>query len=131
MKKLLLFLILTFTILNVHAKWVVVGTNEEADIYVKTDSIKRIGHMVTYWETLDYKSAQKVDEKEYYSLKMKNETNCNTEENKTLFMAVYSESMGSGKVIDTWKMDKEVFREIIPDSLAYIVFKFVCGKKLR
>jgi hypothetical protein len=129
MKKLILFLILTFTILDVHAKWVLVGTNEDADIYVKTDSIKRIGHMVTYWETFEYKSAQKIDEKEYYSLKMKNETNCNTEESKTLFIAVYSESMGSGKVIDTWKTDKEVFRVIIPDSLAHTVFQFVCRKK--
>ena len=128
MKKLILFLILTFTILNVHAKWVLVGTNEDNDIYVKTDSIKRIGHMVTYWETLDYKSTQKVDEKEYYSLKMKNETNCNSEENKTLFMAVYSEPMGSGKIVDSWKPDNG-FRIIIPDSLAYTVFKFVCGKK--
>ena len=128
MKKLLLFLILTFTILNVHAKWVLVGTNEDNDIYVKTDSIKRIGHIVTYWETLDFKSIQKVDEKEYHSMKMKNETNCNAEENKTLFMAVYSEPMGSGKIVDSWKPDND-FRIIIPDTLASAVFKFVCGKK--
>ena len=129
MKKLLLFLVLIFTTLNVYAKWVLVGTSEDADIYVKTDTIKRKGHIVTYWETFEYKSAQKVGEKEYSSLKIKNETNCNTEENKTLFMAVYSESMGSGKVIDTWKTDKEVFREIIPDSLAHLVFQFLCSKK--
>ena len=129
MKKLFLLLTLTFTTLSVHAKWILVGTNDAADIYVETDSIKRKSHMVTYWETFNYKSIQKVDEKQYSSLKIKNETNCNTEENRNLFMAVYSESMGLGQVIDSFKTDKEGFREIIPDSLAHRVFQFVCSKK--
>ena len=129
MKKLILFLILNFTILNVHAKWVLVVTNTDADYYVKTDSIKQVGHIVTYWETVDYKSVQEVDEKQYSSTKMKKETNCNTEENRPLYMAVYSESMGLGKVIHLSKIKDKGFDAIIPDTTAYTVFQFVCRKK--
>jgi hypothetical protein len=129
MKKLFLFLVLIFTTLNVHAKWVLVSTSETADFYVKTDSIKRKDYMVTFWEIIDYKSVQKNDEKEYSSMKIKTEMNCNTEEEKTLFMAVYSGFMGSGNPVDSYKTNKVDFREIIPDTTAYTVFKFVCGKK--
>ena len=47
MKKLLLFLVLIFTTLNVYAEWVLVVKTKDKDIYIKTDSIKRIGHMVS------------------------------------------------------------------------------------
>ncbi len=130
MEKIILFLILIMTTLNVHAKWILVGMHEDANFYIKTDSIKRKGHMITYWEMLDFKSIQKSEsEKQYSSFKMKNETNCNTEESKTIFMAVYSGSMGSGQVIDTFKTVDTGFQDIIPDSVAHKVFQFVCSKK--
>ena len=129
MKKLLLFLVLIFTTLNVYAQWVLVVTNPVANYYVKTDSIKRVGHIVTYWETEDYKSVQEVDEKQYSSTKIKKETNCNTEENRPLYISVYSESMGSGKAILVSKIKDKGFNAIIPDSTAHTVFRFVCNKK--
>ena len=129
MKKLILFLILTFTILNVHAKWVNVATDEEADVYVKTDSIKRKGYTGTFWEMIDYKSTQTADGIPYLSLKMKSEVNCDTEENRILFMAPYSENMGYGKSLEHVKNPNKSFSTIVPDTIAHTVFKFVCGKK--
>ena len=131
MKKLLLFLVLIFTTLNVYAEWVLVVKTKDKDIYIKTDSIKRIGHMVQYWSVDDNKSAQKYGDKDYLSAKIKNETNCNTEEQRILFVAVYSESMGSGKVINQYKPNnsESSFHVIIPDTIAHAVFKFVCSKK--
>jgi hypothetical protein len=129
MKKLLLFLVLIFTTLNVHANWVLVSAGEDADFYVKTDSIKRKGYMVTFWEIINFTSVQKNGETEYSSMKVKTEMNCNTEEEKHLFTAVYSGSMGSGNLVDSYKTNKAGFDEIIPDTIAHSVLKFVCSKK--
>ena len=129
MKKLILFLVLIFTTLNVYAKWEKVVTDEEADFYVKTDSIKRKGYMVTFWEMLDFKSTQKADGRPYLSLKMKNEINCDTEENKTLFLAPYSENLGYGMSLEQVNKPDKSFSSIVPDTIEYAIFKFVCSKK--
>ena len=52
MKKLLLFLILTFTTLNVHAKWFLVGSGENLVSYVDTESYKQTGQEKTYEDVL-------------------------------------------------------------------------------
>ena len=85
MKKLLLFLVLIFTTLNVYAKWEKVITSEEVDFYVQTDSIKRKGYMVTYWEIQDFKSTQTLDKLQYRSLKVKSEINCDIEKHNIIF----------------------------------------------
>jgi hypothetical protein len=129
MKKLLLFLVLIFTTLNVHAKWVKVVTNDEADFYVKTDSIKRKGYIITVWEMTNYKSTKTADGIPYLSLKMKSEVNCDTEENRILFIAPYSENMGLGKSLEHIENFNKSFTTIVPDTIAHAIFKFVCSKK--
>ena len=44
MKKLILFLVLIFTTLNVYAKWVLVAVGDDSEWYVKTDSIAHSIH---------------------------------------------------------------------------------------
>ena len=95
MKKLILFLVLIFTTLNVYAKWVLVAGNEEAKFYVEINSIKQKGNIVTYWELLDYSSMQTWNNLNYFSAKQKYETNCNTEDSAILYINYYSENMGS------------------------------------
>ncbi len=129
MKKLLLFLVLIFITLNVHAKWLIVANDDEADVYVKTDSIKRKGYKGTFWEMIDYKSTQTADGIPYLSLKMKSEVNCDTEENRILFIAPYSENMGLGKSLEHFKNPNQNFSTIVPDTIAHAIFKFVCSKK--
>ena len=129
MKKLLLFLVLIFTTLNVYAKWEKIIIDEEADVYVKTDSIKRQGYIRTVWEMIDFKSTQIADGIPYLSLKLKNEINCGSEENRILLLAPYSENMGLGKPLEHVKTPNKSFSPIVPDTIAHAVFKFVCSKK--
>ncbi len=128
MKKLLLFLVLIFTTLNVYAKWEKVITSEEVDFYVQTDSIKRKGYMVTYWEIQDFKSTQTLDKLQYRSLKVKSEINCDIEKHNIIFMALYSEKMGLGKQLGHYEYDKD-FVTLVPDTLAHAMSKIVCSKK--
>jgi len=129
MKKLILFLVLIFTTLNVYAKWVLVAENEEAKFYVEINSIKQKGNVVTYWELLDYSSMQTWNNLNYYSLKQKYETNCNTEESALLYINYYSENMGSGKSVYSLKLEKKDFEPNIPDTSGHIIYEFVCKKR--
>lgn len=129
MKKLIVFLILIFTTLNVYAEWVKVAGNDTADMYVETDSIKRIVNKVTYWEMIDYKSIKIAGGRSYRSLKMKIETKCDTEESRTIYYTAYSENTGLGYVISSFPDSNLIYTPIVPDSIENTVFKFVCIKK--
>ena len=129
MKKLILFLVLIFTTLNVYAKWVIVAGSEEAKFYVEINSIKQKGNVVTYWELLDYSSMQTWNNLNYFSAKQKYETNCNTEESAILYINYYSENMGSGKSVYAIKLEQKDFQPNIPDTTGYTIYKFVCNKR--
>ena len=131
MKKLLLFLILTFTTLNVHAKWFLVGSGENLVSYVDTESYKQTGPIVTYWELRDYKEPRGIAENDklYLSSKIKSETNCNTEQSTMLAIIDYSENKGNGRVINSYHYNDKQYKHIPPDTLGYKIYKFVCNKK--
>ena len=42
---------------------------------------------------------------------------------------LYSENSGNGKVIDSQNFNDKQYSHIIPDSIGYKVYKFVCNKK--
>ena len=129
MKKLLIFLVLIFTTLNVNAKWIFVTNADEGSSYLKSDSIRRDNNIVTHWRLLDFKSEKNTsDGKRFNSIKSKVESNCKTEEHRTIFMVVYSERMGEGKILDSYNRNEE-FTHIIPDTLGHTFHKFVCNKK--
>lgn len=129
MKKLLIFLVLIFTTLNVNAMWLFVTDADEGSSYLKSDSIRRDNNIVTHWRLLDFKSEKKTsDGKRFNSIKSKVESNCKTEEHRTIFMVVYSERMGEGKILDSYNRHEE-FTHVIPDTLGHTFHKFVCNKK--
>jgi|LakMenEpi03Aug12_release.lakeMendotaPanAssembly.Ray.scaffolds.fasta_scaffold958502_2 hypothetical protein len=129
MKKFLLYTILmTFTSIA-QAEWLKLVEDKEMKLFVETNSIKKLGNIVTYWELFDYSNIQSVNEKQYYSKKIKKELNCNAEEYNTLTATAYSENMGFGKVVQSYKYDSKEFEHIIPETIGYRVYKFVCNKK--
>ena len=75
MKKFLLYIILmTFTSLA-QAEWLKLVEDKEMKLFVESNSIKRLGNIVTYWELFDYSNIQSVNEKQYYSKKSKRKKN--------------------------------------------------------
>jgi hypothetical protein len=130
MKKLLLFLFLTCTTLNVQAKWVLAASVDDARFYVEINSIKQKGNLVTYWELLDYRTSQISNNINYNSAKQKIETNCNTEETAILYLVLYSENMGLGKSVYSAKFQQKDFEPNIPDTSGHAIHEFVCSKKI-
>jgi hypothetical protein len=129
MKKILLLLIFTFTTLNVYAEWVKVAENPMGENYLNTDSLKRKGNIVSYWEMIDFKVMQKVDNTYFLSMIYKVETNCDKEQSRTLYSALYPESMGQGRLISGLEHNNLSYTSIVPDTTEYVTFKFVCNKK--
>jgi hypothetical protein len=131
MKNYFLFLILTFTTLNVHAKWFLIGSAENHVSYVDTESYKQTGAIVRFWELRDYKEPRGIAEngKLYLSSKIKSEINCNTEQSTMLAIIDYSENKGNGKVINSYDYNDKDYKHIVPDTMGYAIYKFVCNKK--
>ncbi len=129
MKKILLLLIFTFTTLNVYAEWLFVVENPSGQTYVKSDSIKQDGDIVSYWEIIDFKSIKNAGNYQYRSVIMKNEANCNTEQISKLYMAAYTDNMGQGTVVYDTEYKQKDFKLISPTSTGYVTFKLVCNKK--
>lgn len=130
MKKLFLLLFLTFISLNVHAKWVLVTSTENSFSYVDIESYKRTGHLVRYWELHNYTEPRNTTKNfSYLSTKSKKEINCNTEETLLLAIVDYSEHHGEGKVINSFNYNDKEYKHIVPDTIGYEIYKFVCNKK--
>ena len=133
MKKLflLLFLSLSFTSLSVYAKWVFIAESESAKTFVDTESYKKTGSTVRFWQLRDYNEPlSKTENSELYlSSKVKTEIDCNTEESMLLAIIDYSDNSGNGKVINSFNYNNRQRTHIVPDSIGYKVYKFVCKKK--
>ena len=63
------------------------------------------------------------------SCHLKNEINCDTEEERILLLAPYIENMGLGKPLEHVKTPDKSFSPIVPDTIAHTIFRFVCAKK--
>jgi len=131
MKKLFLLLFLSFTSLSVYAKWVFIGEAENFITFVDTESYKKTGSIVRFWELRDYKEPRGIKEinKLYLSSKIKREINCNTEESMMLAIIDYSDNSGNGEVINSFQYNDKQFDHIVADTLGYKIYKFVCNKK--
>ena len=132
MKNYILFLILTFTTLNVQAKWIIVTSTETSTWSVDMESYKRNGPIIRYWQLRNYLEPQSDNEGRtfYLSSKIKVESNCHTDEYKYLAIIDYSKNDGSGNIINSHHYNNnKQYNHLVPDSIAYTVDKFVCNKK--
>jgi hypothetical protein len=126
-----IFLFLITISLNVQAEWIFMGSTDNATSYVDTESYKRTGSTVRFWQLDNFLIPQSINgsSKFYLSSKAKKEMNCNTEESLLLAIIDYSENDGKGKVVNSFQFDDKQFRHIVPESIGHTIFKFVCNKK--
>ena len=130
MKKILLFLTLINLTTSAFAELAKVTQINDETIYIKTDSIKRNGQIIAFWQLSDFMSAQSLEKinLQYLSYYAKNEINCETNELRLLGVTFYSMNLAQGVVVTTFKYQND-FDYIIPNSQGEKISKFVCGKK--
>ena len=84
--------------------------------------------MVKMWSLEDFNSTQTTAGDRFMSYKHHKEYDCKEEQIRLLALNVYSGSMGSGDVVNSFSSPGE-WSPVAPGSVGQGLFRFACGKK--
>jgi hypothetical protein len=129
MKKLLVLLLLLPAFAHA-AKWVKVGSAAGADSYLDKSSMIKADKGMRAWSMVSYATPQETpDGTPYLSMKVLQLYSC-AERTATLQTQVYySEAMGKGAMVRSFKYEKFEPEDIIPDSPADGALQMICHGK--
>jgi len=99
--------------------------NSEAVLYVRTDSLKRLGDSAEFWQITDFKQA-KVNKKgePYLSMEHHAVINCAANTQNIKYTKIYSSNMLSGRIIASGSLNQ---KNPIPHGTSLEVIRnFVC-----
>ena len=104
--------------------------NHQTDptLYVDSDTIRRNGTVVRWWELLDYKTVQTVAGISFLSMKVQREYDCVGEQIRVLAMADFSGNMAEGKVVFS-DFTQSNWVPVQPESTGQTLWKAACGKE--
>lgn len=113
-----------------YAEWWVRALNNQTDptLYVDSDTIRRNGTGVKWWELLDYKTVQTVAGISFLSMKVLREYDCAGEQIRVLAMADFSGNMATGTVVFT-DFAQSNWVPVQPESRGQTLWKAACGKE--
>lgn len=110
------------------AHWEKVVDSKTSRIYVDTDSINRIGDIVTAWYRRDFNQPM-VSEKNhrlYKSSKVLNYYNCTSREIAPARWITYEKQDGTGKILSNEKVISLTYGDVLPGEAGEAIFNFVC-----
>ena len=126
-----LWFLITLLVLNsgpASAEWVRALNNQtDPTLYVDSDTIRRNGTVVRWWELLDYKTIQTVAGISFLSMKVQREYDCAGEQIRVLAMADFSGNMAEGKVVFN-DFTPSNWVPVQPESMGQTLWKTACGK---
>ena len=113
---------------SVFAEWEFVDGNEQAEVYVDSETVTRNGERVSVWVMDDLRTAQIRGFRKYWSSRAQEEHDCIKERFRLLALEYFSGNMGSGEAL--YKTSGESDWTPIPrGTLAQSVWKFVCRRR--
>ena len=127
-----LWFLITLLVLSsgpAYAEWVR-ALNHQTDptLYVDSNTIRRNGTVVRWWELLDYKTVQTVAGISFLSMKVQREYDCVGEQIRVLAMADFSGNMAEGKVVFS-DFTQSNWVPVQPESMGQTLWKAACGKE--
>jgi hypothetical protein len=109
------------------ADWAAVGLFEQGTFYIDRDSIAREGETRKVWTMLDYRQPKTNSHGQAYrSTRSLQQIQCKTQQVKTLSLAFYKGTRGSGDVLSSEGVIQE-WQPIPPDSVLAKMAWTVCG----
>ena len=112
-----------------YAEWVRALNNQtDPTLYVDSDTIRRDGTGVKWWELLDYKTVQTVAGISFLSMKVLREYDCAGEQIRVLAMADFSGNMATGTVVFT-DFTQGNWVPVQPGSMGQALWKTACDKE--
>ena len=104
--------------------------NNQTDptLYVDSDTIRRNGTVVKWWELLDYKTVQTVAGISFLSMTVQREYDCAGEQIRVLAMTDFSGNMANGKVVFS-DFTPSNWVPVQPESMGQTLWKAACVKE--
>ncbi len=129
MKKLIVLLLLVPALAQA-AKWTKLGSNGGADSYLDKTSMIKADKGTKAWSLISYASAQSTpDGLPYLSMKVLQQYSCAERTTTLLTQVYYSEAMGKGEMVRSFKYEKFEAEDVIPDSPADGALQIICHAK--
>ena len=110
------------------AHWVKVVDSKTSRIYVDTDSINRIGDIVSAWYKRDFSHpiASGKSHQRYQSSKVLNYYNCADREIAHARWITFANREASGKPLSSEEVDSLQYGDVTADDTGEPIFNFVC-----
>ena len=109
------------------ADWAAVGLFDQGTFYIDRDHVERDGDTRKVWTMLDYRQPKTNSHGQAYrSTRSLQQIQCKTQQVKTLSLAFYKGTRGSGDVLSSEGVIQE-WQPIPPDSVLAKMAWTVCG----
>lgn len=107
--------------------WVAVLKTKQSIFYADPSSLIKNGKTVKVWRLTDYKVAEINGDFVYLSKKLYEEYDCKKEQYRQLYVSLYPENMGAGKVIYS---NAEIYSwmPVSSDAEGDAMWEIVCGQ---
>lgn len=123
-----LFLCL-YSSISYATDWKEIAFNEKTKFYIDTKTVEKLSNSIfSFWLLNDFHKPIKLQNSplSVSSTKSKVSINCKSKEFSTSFTVAYTEKMGNGDVITSFKANSE-WTPIVPDSSNDRIREFLCG----
>lgn len=132
MKKPLLALLLTMISNSAVAEWTVVDFYWESNrvLLVDYDTIRKKGNLAKMWLMLDLLKKEDLNGKEFLSVIIQKEYDCEEEQERALYGSFHSKSSGAGQNVFTRDSPTSNWTPIVPGTANELLWKIACGKQL-
>lgn len=130
MRKLLLILMLIFMSTSVMAEWTALKWSHEdggLTLYVDYTTVRKKDNIVKMLSLVDFEVTEK-GEIDLFSSRAQNEYDCKEKKIRQLFYALYSDSMGKGKM-EHANSEHLNWLPVQPGSMEEAMWKVACDKK--
>jgi hypothetical protein len=123
-------LMLIFISTSVMAEWTALKWSHEdggLTLFIDSTTIRKEGDKVKMLSLVDFEVIEK-GETDLYSSRAQNEYDCKEKQIRQLFYALYSDSMGKGKM-EHANSEHLNWLPVRPGSMEEAMWKVACGKK--
>ncbi|MES2047571.1 MAG: surface-adhesin E family protein [Pseudomonadota bacterium] len=111
--------------------WKYLSTDAEKSTYILQDTPKNSGKdSVEAWTLWDYKLQQTGQaDRKFMSMKQSSKFSCKSHTFQLVSVAMYSEKMGSGKLVAMANLKDQPWEKIAPHSARAVILTYLCENK--
>lgn len=122
-------LLLALTCAAAAAEWDPVFLVNKDVIYADRTSVRRVGKFAKMWSLANLEKPESLDHGPFRSMTMQHEFDCEDEQERTLFVTMYSGAMAAGRVVATGAPSDSRWKPVAPQTMAQMLWKVACDRE--